>query len=270
MLLALTIIVSYPHVSKSINQIISPKTTISTLGAPITNDFCISGPAFSSTIDLDNEMIAIEAKEFVMGNNKQPISSPEHQIQVASFLIDKYEVSNIQYYQFVNKTGHEAPPDWPGGQFASGKAYFPVSNVSWTDAITYCEWAGKRLPTEMEWEAACRGPRNNDFPWGDEIITGTVNSKEALCNAPSPLGSFVLYNDISDMIGNVGEWTSSISWPYPYEDTDGREERSIPDEYRSIRGGTYDLDLMTCYDRMDALPEYRLPDVGFRCAKDKD
>jgi formylglycine-generating enzyme len=117
--------------------------------------FCaLSGIVWSQT---DNTgMILIRAGEFVMGKNTpEPVDwKPEHKVKISAFYIDKYEVTNRQYYEFCQKTKTSLPYFWGMAQFRSGMDFpdYPVVGVSFADAFRYAMWAGKRLPTEAEWE----------------------------------------------------------------------------------------------------------------------
>jgi formylglycine-generating enzyme required for sulfatase activity len=96
---------------------------------------------------------------------------PAHVVDVDAFYIDKYEVTNADYARFTDTTGHRKPHHWIRGNIPAGKEKWPVYNVSWDDATAYCGWAGKRLPTESEWEKAARGGTELlRFPWGDQLL----------------------------------------------------------------------------------------------------
>jgi len=93
---------------------------------------------------------------------------PAHTVFLDSYLIDKYEVSNKDYGEFIKATGHPAPAYWDDPRL--NKPQQPVVGVNWIDAKTYCEYRGKRLPTEAEWEKAARGPNGNLYPWGRRLL----------------------------------------------------------------------------------------------------
>lgn len=235
------------------------------------NAECPEPKIYSSSDNLDNEMISILGTKFFMGD--KDIAPPKHEVEVKPFLIDKFEVTNLQYKRFIeNTTSHQSPDLWTGTNFPSGEAFHPVVGVSWNDAVAYCKWMGKRLPTEAEWEVACRGKGDYLYPWGDKYNPNLANSSESSCAETLSVGSYSPEGDtsyqISDMLGNVNEWTSSISMDYPYQFDDGREDASNTNEYRAIRGGSFELELLSCVHRLDALPSALKEDIGFRCAKD--
>src|SRR5262249_21269386 len=114
-------------------------------------------------------MISIPGGEFKMGRDDgNEYEKPAHTMRVKDFFIDTTEVTNEQYQQFVNQTRRQPPKHWRNGRYADGEAPQPVVNVSWYDADAYAKWAGKRLPTEEEWEYAARGADGRLYPYGDK------------------------------------------------------------------------------------------------------
>jgi Uncharacterized conserved protein len=110
--------------------------------------------------------------------------SPAHMVFLDPYFIDKYEVSNKDYGEFIKAKGHPAPAYWDDPRLNSPKQ--PVVGVSWYDARAYCEYRGKRLPTEAEWEKAARGPNGNLYPWGDNFDPAKVNyGKNTMPPCPS-------------------------------------------------------------------------------------
>jgi formylglycine-generating enzyme required for sulfatase activity len=205
-------------------------------------------------------MVYVPAGEFIMGSDQgDDDEKPARKVWVDAFFIDKYEVTNREYEKFVKATGHYPPTTWKDGKVPPGMEDHPVANVSLEDALAYAEWAGKRLPTEEEWEKAARGVDGRVYPWGDEWREGAANIYSA---STSPVGSF--QEDKSpygcyDMAGNLSEWTSSRWTP--------------TDENRVLKGGNWYDNCIPYYAR----PSYRFYDyhpgyisigIGFRCAKD--
>ncbi len=229
------------------------------------------------------EMIYIAGGDFQMGRNEGPDNeAPAHIVQVESFYIDRYPVTNEEYKRFVDDTGYPVP--CYSAQWAEPRDYNwdpetrtppedkekdPVVLVSWEDARAYAAWAGKRLPTEAEWERAARGTDGRRWPWGNEFIEHLCNTKEANIDGTSPVGKYSPEGDspegVGDMVGNVWEWTSSLFRPYPYDANDGRESQEA-DGWRVLRGGSWrnDLDRARCTARLDGDFLF-FNNVGFRC-----
>jgi serine/threonine protein kinase/formylglycine-generating enzyme required for sulfatase activity len=170
---------------------------------------------------------------------------PTHETTVGPFAIDRTEVTNGEYAEFVKKTGHAPPPGvWDGTHPKTGEERLPVSNVSYEDARAFAAWRSKRdgatyrLPTEEEWEFAARGGDSSRlYPWGAEWSQGYANLNGA---GAAPVGTFPLGRTpqgVDDMIGNVWEWTASRASMYK-----GNDRTVLKDEDRGklvIRGGAY-------------------------------
>ena len=189
------------------------------------------------------------------------------------FFIDKYEVTNAQYAEFVCATGHRVPAcvecgkadsTWQGCRPPPGYEDHPVVGVGWQDAQAYCAWIGKRLPTEDEWQQACQGRDEREYPWGAGIDRRKANyGAESCCGGDAgdgylqtaPVGRFPAGASpfgASDMAGNVWEWTAS-----------GQGTSRV------LRGGSWfdpphDL---RCASRSDGEPDFRYSLIGFRCAR---
>ena len=190
------------------------------------------------------EMVLIPGGSFFMGSdNHQSIAQPRHPVKVDAFYMDVHEVSNQDYHRFCMETGHKLPEFWGMDLYKSGPDYpeYPVVGVSQFDAREYAEWAGKRLPTEAEWEYAARaGLEGISFPYGEEAdrSMARINDPEAekgpvKCKSYPP-NAFGLY----DMSGNVWEWVDDwFSEDYyrssPEINPQGPEQGS----FRVIRGG---------------------------------
>ncbi len=184
-----------------------------------------------------------------------------------AFYIDKIEVTNEDYREFCEATGHPVPAGWEGGSYLRGKEKHPVVQVSWQDARAYAGWVGKRLPTEAEWERAAEGSRNRDYAYGNVYNPARANTESGqitVAGAYSP-NEWGLY----DLTGNVSEWTGSLYRPYPYQDRDGREDIHSPG-LRVVRGGHHSGNELTvrCLVRQGLPPGQGSPWLGFRCARD--
>jgi formylglycine-generating enzyme required for sulfatase activity len=230
------------------------------------------------------EMVYIPSGEFLMGSDEGVGNeTPAHTVRLDAFYIDRYPVTNEEYKRFVDATGHPPPcydVDWVDASEYNwdpetrtppmGRENHPVVLVSWEDAQAYAAWAGKRLPTEAEWERAARSTDGRRWPWGDEFVKGRCNSKESDAGGTVPVGQYSPDYDspdgAGDMVGNVWEWTSSLFRPYPYDADDGRESQEASG-WRVLRGGSWqnDLDRTRCTARLDGDFLF-YNNVGFRCA----
>ena len=224
----------------------------------------------------DVPMALVPAGEFTMGSNMADDEKPVHHVYLNAFYMDKYEVTVGQYAKFLEVTDMEEPPDWyimnqPQHQKR------PVVNVDWEDAVMYCKWAGKRLPTEAEWEKAARGTDGRIYPWGNEAPTrlhANYGRKEWNNHlALVPVGSFEegksLYG-IYDMAGNAWEWVSDW-YDYDYYKNSPRRNPIGPatGESKVVRGGSwlYISEFLRSAHRFAAQPTNKHFGYGFRCAK---
>lgn len=201
-------------------------------------------PTPVTPLTVKSDLLAIEAGSFSMGRNTGPRQeTPAHAVTVASFSMDRTEVSNTEYAEFVLETNHAAPAHWGGNKPPFGQELWPVVNVSFEDATAFAAWRSKRdgvayrLPTEQEWEYAARnGERNDLYPWGAEWKEGAAVLKEA---TPAPVGSREIGKNrwgVFDLVGNVWEWTSSrVS---VYSGNTATVPASMQD-WVTIRGGCY-------------------------------
>lgn len=218
----------------------------------------------------DGQMILIPGGDFQMGQtNGEVISSPALKLNVSAFFIDKTEVSNAEYYDYVRRFRHRPPPHWQGGRPPRGEEKWPVFNVNWMDARRYCQTHGKRLPSESEWEKAFRGANGRKYPWpGNDFDANAARTVESGEREPLPVDA--LNSDISPygvrhLAGNVREWTESLLKPYP-----GSSYRSGKvGRERVIRGGSWagNAEQAVGWRRDSSDPKYGWKDVGFRCAK---
>lgn len=196
---------------------------------------------------------------------------PVRKLFLDVFYLDAREVTNAQYLTFVRATMHPPPFHWSKGQPPKGKEQTPVVNVTWADADAYCRWSRKRLPTEAEWERACRGlVENQKYPWGDEPPTHEVAHFDSL-DGPCEVGRFKPnYFGLYDMAGNVWEWCHDWYEKDFYQTAADRNPTGpARGLYRVLRGGSWadEPKFLTCAHRSWARPAERSPNVGFRCAK---
>jgi formylglycine-generating enzyme required for sulfatase activity len=230
----------------------------------------------------------LEAKIMIEDGRAYP-EIPQHTVTLDSFWIDKFEVTNGMYELCV-KAGECEPPFTDSSDryywYYGNPEYsnYPVIWVSWYQAKAYCEWVGRRLPTEAEWEKAARGTEGQKYPWGNDPISGErVNMCDINCQRPhansiyddgyadtAPVGSYPAgaspYGAM-DMAGNVSEWTSTLIQPYPYDASDGREDPDSPAE-RAWRSSPWSNGFwwMRATVRYRSVPFYQRDVLGFRCA----
>jgi formylglycine-generating enzyme required for sulfatase activity len=190
------------------------------------------------------DLVAIAGGSFLMGRaSGPPQETPAHAVAVQSFQMDRTEVSNLEYADFVREANHSAPTHWAGSRPPFGQELWPVVNVSFQDATAFAAWRSKRdgvsyrLPTEQEWEYAARnGERSDLYPWGPDWKENAAVLKEA---TPAPVGSRTEGKNrwgVADLVGNVWEWTSSKTSLYP------GNSAVVPEgirEWITIRGGCY-------------------------------
>lgn len=230
------------------------------------------------------ESILISGGKLLMGCDEGSAKhQPEHTVHVESFYIDRFPVTHQEYKRFVDETGHSVPfyevswcdtrgYNWDpvARTFPEEKADHPVVLVSWQDALTYAQWAGKRLPSEAEWEMAVRSTEGRLWPWGNKASAARSNTSEAGLAETTPVDQYVPDGEspegVADLIGNVWEWTSSLFRAYPYDAEDGREAREAMG-WRVLRGGSWTNDLYSArgYTRLDGDFIF-FNNVGFRCA----
>jgi len=223
-------------------------------------------------------MVRIPAGAFTMGSDMgESDEAPSHRVYLDAFYIDKYEVTNAQYKEFIDATGRRAPDNWGWGLYPPGRENKPVSCVSWIDADAYCRWAGRRLPTEAEWEKAARGEDGRIYPWGEDIDSTRCNYRYDLLlslDDSAPVGSYpagVSVYGAHDMIGNIWEWVADWYDPRYYRESPSRNPVGPrKGRFRGFRGGGWTCTpyyLRTSF-RTRATPEHNCQYMGFRCARD--
>ena len=212
--------------------------------------------------------------EYSIGSEAEgasPREAPEHSVSVDGFWMQQTETTNAQYARCVEE-GVCAAPDNERWNDATAYADHPVANVSWQQAQAYAAWMGARLPTEAEWEIACRGADHNLYPWGDLPPSPDLSNFEDAIQDTVPVGSYpdgAASSGALDMAGNVWEWTSSLDEVYPYDAADGREDAD-DDGKRIMRGGSfyYNALLLRCSARTGANASTQIPHLGFRTVLD--
>ena len=160
----------------------------------------------------DGPMMQIPEGAFTMGSDDGlPNERPQHQVTLDTFYIDQYEVTIGQYAAFLEAAKRRAPPTWDE-EAVTAAGDRPAVGVSWTDADAYCKWAGKRLPTEAEWEYAARGSDGRRYPWGKAWAPGRANAFTSAARRLVDVGSFPEGQSpfgLLDMCGNAWEWSDS-------------------------------------------------------------
>lgn len=240
---------------------------------------------------------------------------PAHQVTLNSFYLDAYEVTNSEFATFIEATGYQTDAEKKGFSWVFKEGFkdfeaieaadwrhplgpdstitnlmnHPVVHVSWNDAMVFAKWAGKRLPTEAEWEYAARnGRRGQLYPWGNQLMPqgkplanfwqGTwpeANTLEDTFYYSSPVGSFPPNSfGLYDMIGNVWEWTADWYAADYYSSSPGTDPKGpATGEMRVARGGSWFCAVNYCGAyrvgfRGKTPPDDSFNNLGFRCAKD--
>ncbi|MDC8449801.1 MAG: SUMF1/EgtB/PvdO family nonheme iron enzyme [Nitrospira sp.] len=220
-------------------------------------------------------MVLVPAGEFMMGDNfRDEDERPVHLVYLDSFYIDQHEVTTTRYTKFLQTAYRAVPKHW-SDQVQKQQENRPVVGVAWNDATAYCFWAGKRLPTEAEWEKAARGTDQRVYPWGKEAPNGQranfdLKDYGSLTDVGSFEGGKSPYG-LYDMAGNVSEWV--WDWydeRYYIEGITRNPKGYSSGKFRVIRGGSWRsgwVDIRST-GRSAATPTDRYGDVGFRCAQD--
>lgn len=227
----------------------------------------------------------VPAGPFYMGSTPQQIEQifelgqegPQKLQYVDEYSITRTPITNAQFAQFTSTTGYTTTAEksgseqtWqhPTGPNSTAKMDHPVVCVSWHDALAFCDWAGVKLPSEVQWEKAARGDDARIYPWGDDVpneehcnFNRNVGTTTAVGKYPNGVS---LYGCL-DMAGNVWEWTSSLYKPYPYDANDGREDLEDSGT-RMLRGGSCNVNdnYVRCAVRFYFDPTVDNYDIGFR------
>lgn len=227
---------------------------------------------------IPEDMVSIPAGPFVRGADVGGFDEqPRETVYLSAFSIDRYEVTHHHYEEFVAAAGHRNPG--PPARYAKNLgrlrgANQPIVYVSWDDAKQYCEWKGKRLPTEAEWEKAMRGTDGRLWPWGNTDRPDAANLARVSdgFDVSAPVGSFTL--DVSpfgvaDGTGNVMEWVADW-YGESYYRTGPKRDPQGPAHgvFKVLRGGGYtstgsDIRITS---RSKMVPDFRDETIGFRCA----
>jgi len=233
--------------------------------------------------EIPSDMVFVEAGEFIMGSSEMIDTQPPHKVYLDAFYIDKYEVTNEEYVKFLNAIGKDegyinlqspySKIEKKNGVYRVKEGYerYPVVEVSWTGADMYAKWAGKRLPTEAEWEKAAKGINERKYPWGNIFDRNRCNVG---MQGVLPVGSYPDGRspcDCYDMAGNVWEWVADWYSSDYYKNSPLRNPKG-PNigNYRVWRGGSWLGNQFTtlCSTRGYFPPEKTQNTGGFRCAKD--
>jgi len=225
-------------------------------------------------------MAYIPAGKFTMGGDDGDRDErPAQEIHVDAFYIDRTEVTNREYQKFIDATGHRVPLaamkvhlpcEWVDGRYPEGRGDHPVVLVSWEDAIAYALWAGKRLPTEAEWEKAARGTDGRKYPWGNEWDPARCNSSHSDTRDTTPVGSYPSgaspYGCL-DMAGNLQEWCLDIYQKFYYPVMPAFNPQGPEDGVcMVVRDGSWGHRDVRSANRTRIIPPHRLTTIGFRCA----
>jgi formylglycine-generating enzyme required for sulfatase activity len=273
---------------------------------------CAQKPSSGGTLP----MVLVPAGPFEMGNKPGKVwnndEAPAHTVNLDEFYIDATEATNAQYAAFLNEMGNqtERQATWldagdedvrihvVDGTWAADTGYenHPVVEVTWYGARAFCEWAGKRLPSEAEWEKAARGPESYTYPWGNEFDSSLVNGDDEILEDPytipctptccdgydgtAPVDSFprgASPYGVLDLSGNVWEWVyDAYEDNYynhspdsnPIANSPAGDVTWVPRVYRGGSWNDINADSLLAYHRASDLPTVSTYNIGFRCAAD--
>ncbi|MEP7285449.1 MAG: formylglycine-generating enzyme family protein [Chloroflexota bacterium] len=226
------------------------------------------------------ELVHIPAGPFLMGDDYGPNSArPAHTLTLPEYWISRYPVTALDYAAYVFALKRPLPGLWPRPVRWLEEATRPVGAISWREALGYCHWFGQqigqtvRLPTEAEWEKAATWDAERNikrlYPWGDDFDPAYANTVESLIAEATPVDAYRVVGDspygVSDLFGNVAEWTLARYQPYPYDAGDGRHDLNLMG-YRAVRGGSFHSEgrWTTALHRQYFSPDETRHPVGFR------
>ena len=241
-------------------------------------------------------MIKVPSGPFLMGANDGPRNErPEHQVFLNAYYIDQFEVTMGLYQKFLDDTRHDLPPLWDDGAAYEEGADRPAVGMAWGSAKAYCEWAGKRLPTEAEWEKGARGTDGRRYPWGHmqpfvDIArynlgtTGWVNYKITLAPVTSGVTGMSIRHGLKQgtkspyglyhMAGNAAEWVSDwYDRRYYAESPEKNPKGPETGDKKVFRGGSWEdpPGKLRVTSRMSAEPDFPIEandlTIGFRCVQ---
>ena len=205
-------------------------------------------------------LCTIPTGAFLMGSDPSvdrlaaPEECPQHAVWLSTYQIGKYPVTVAEYAWALQAAapGVRMPVNW---EAQHSHPTWPVHGLTWDDALEYTHWLAQltgqawRLPTDAEWEKAARGPHGRIYPWGNQWEAGRANVSLEVLPGDQSITSVDAYPrgaswyGVMDLVGNVGEWTSTVydpePFPYPYVATDGREDLEGTHQFRGLRGGCW-------------------------------
>lgn len=240
-------------------------------------DRIVASPISETTIIPLDEVVEIPAGSFIMGSEDGEFDErPLHNVELDSFYMDRYEVTNLQYQNFISANPHwqkgnyrfdEADDnylkDWNGAEFLEGKENYPVVYISWYAASAYCKWTNKFLPTEAQWEYAARGSYEGmKYVWGNFFESHLINNKGVM-----PVDSYSINGfGLNGMAGNVWEWTAD-GYELYMEWVERNPTPRLNNHLKVIRGGSWKsgMDDLRVSVRRTERPNACRGDVGFRC-----
>lgn len=228
-------------------------------------------------------MAAIPEGEFWMGRDGMEAledERPRHKVWLDSYSIDIYEVTTSRYARFLAASGRTPPWMWETVKLEI-HGDRPVIGMDWEDADAYCQWAGRRLPTEAEWEKAARGTDERLYPWGNQVPTAALanfalGSRFSYSQALMPVGHYQNVKSpygLYDMAGNVWEWVQDWYEGRYYERSAERNPQGPEHgQFKVLRGGAWSElpKYLLTYGRFKLPLKTRNSYTGFRCAQSRD